>query len=161
MSELKQPFSVNYRISDIRELELSIPLLSEELIENFEEDNLDFGFNIDYVWNLEQDLFSVVIEVNYVYDRESLNENMLKYTGEIEFKVEELNKFIDTEKPKILLPQNFLGALTGITISTIRGMIAMRTFGKFQGDFYIPILNPMQVVQGYLAENKVENELAE
>ena len=161
MSDKKQSVSVNYRISDIRELEIAIPLLSEQLVENFEEGDLDFGFDIDYIWDLEQDLFSVVIEVNYVYDRQNINENMLKYIGEMEFKIEKLADFIDIENPKILLPQDFLGVLTGITISTIRGMIAMRTFGKFQGDFYIPVLNPMEVVQGYLAENEGDNELAE
>ncbi len=151
MAKKKKEEIIEYQIHDIRELEIHVPLLSEEVAVNFDKKKLDYGFTIDYHWDLKKELFSVVIEINYAYDRKGLNENLLNYTGELEYQIRNLKKFIDTENNETKLPEQFLAILTGIAISTVRGMIATRTFGKFQGDFYIPILNPGEVVKAYLA----------
>lgn len=145
----KEP--LRYQIHDIQEVEVQIPILSEALLDTFQEEKLDFSFTFDYLWDLEQDLFSVVVGVVYVYDRAELNEEMLKYTGLVEYRISNLAQYIDVRNKEIKLPTELLAIMTGIAISTVRGMIATCTFGKFQGDFYIPILNPMRVVEDYFA----------
>jgi hypothetical protein len=88
--------------------------------------------------------------VVYVYDRKNENRELLKFTGEVDYQITGLKHYIDLDHQEIKLPTEMLAKLTGIAISTVRGMIATRTFGKFQGDYYIPILNPAQVVEDYL-----------
>ncbi len=156
MAKKKKPEELIYNISDIRELEVHIPLLPEGVANDFDEGKLDYGFTFDYFWNLEEDNFSVVIEVIYVYDREGLNELLLKYVGEVEYYIQGLAKHIDVDNNEIKLPAQFLAILTGICISTVRGMIATRTFGKFQGDFYFPILPPMKIVEDYLQSSNAQ-----
>jgi hypothetical protein len=148
----RKPQNVKYRICDIRELEVFIPLLPNELEDSFEEEKFDYGFTFDYFWDLSDDTFSVVIEVIYVYDKEGLNEQILRYVGEVEYEIQDLGNFIDTKRRTIKFTEEVLAILTGISISTIRGMIATRTFGKFQSNFHVPILSPMRIVKDYLAQ---------
>lgn len=149
MARKKKPEALRYQIHAIQEVEVHLPILSERLMDIFVEEKLDFGFTFDYLWDLEEDLFSVVVGVTYVYDREDLEEEMLKYTGLVEYHISDLAQFIDVRNKEIKLPRELLAILTGIAISTVRGMIATRTVGKFQGDFHIPILSPMRVVEDY------------
>lgn len=149
MSRKKRTEALRYQIHAIQEVEVHIPILSEALMDSFEEEKLDFSFTFDYLWDTDDDLFSVVVGVVYIYDREHLDEEMLKYTGLVEYRISDLAQYIDTQNKEIKLPIELLAILTGIAISTVRGMIATRTAGKFQGDFYIPILSPMRVVEDY------------
>ncbi|HMQ47913.1 MAG TPA: hypothetical protein PKA00_10830 [Saprospiraceae bacterium] len=151
--------TIHYQINRIEELEIHVPFLPDEITDHFDRDRLDFGFSFDYVWDLEENLFSVVIEVVYLYVLDNEQEELLRFSGQIEYKITDLVKFIDIRQKEIKLPEEILGILTGIAISTIRGMIATRTFGKFQGDLYIPILNPMKVVNQYLKNNASEEEV--
>ena len=133
-------------------------MISETVGDDFDEDKLGYGFTFDYVWNLKTDTFSVVVEIEYAYDKENLNEILLKFVGLVEYKIENLKQFLDLSNKEVRLPVEFLAILTGIAISTMRGMIALRTLGKFQGDFYIPILNPGEVVKDYLNSEKKPSE---
>lgn len=153
--------SINYRINDIQELELFVPMVLAEIVDNFEEDKLSYGFTFDYSWNLKSDTFSVIIEVLYVYDQEGTNEMLLRFVGLVEYEIQNLKQFLDLTNNEVKLPEDFLAILTGISISTMRGMIALRTIGKFQGDFYIPILNPGEVVRDYLNSEKRNLGIAE
>ncbi len=154
MNKQKKTGAVQYKINDIRELEIHIPLLSVELIDNFDEQKLDYGFNFDYHWDLNASTFSVVTEVHYVYDREHLNETFLEYTAEVEYQVPELSEIIDVQRNEMTMSEEFLAILTGIAFSTVRGMVATRTLGKFQGDFHIPIISPILIVKQYLKTQK-------
>ena len=153
--------SINYRINDIQELELFVPMVLAEIVDNFEEDKLSYGFTFDYSWNLKSDTFSVIIEVLCVYDQEGTNEILLRFVGLVEYEIQNLKQFLDLTNNEVKLPEYFLAILTGIAISTMRGMIALRTIGKFQGDFYIPILNPGEVVRDYLNSEKRNLGIAE
>ncbi|MCB0517311.1 MAG: hypothetical protein H6577_27010 [Lewinellaceae bacterium] len=153
--------SINYRIIDIQELELFIPMVLAEIADDFEEEKLGYGFTFDYSWNLKSDTFSVIVEVLYVYDQEKMNEILLKFLGLVEYEIQDLKQFLDLTNNEVKLPEEFLAILTGIAISTMRGMIALRTVGKFQGDFYIPILNPGDVVRDYLNSEKRTPNIAE
>jgi len=157
MAKKNVPINVNYKISNIQELELIMPGIPESVADDFDEGKLDFGFTFDYIWDIKDETFAVVVEVVYAYDREVLNEILLKFVGLVEYKIENLKQFLDMGSKEVQLPEEFLAILTGIAISTMRGMIALRTIGKFQGDFYIPILNPGDVVRDYLSRAEKEN----
>ncbi|KGE85706.1 MAG: hypothetical protein ACE362_05640 [Phaeodactylibacter xiamenensis] len=146
--------NVKYRICDIKELEVYIPFLPEELKKDFEESKIDYGFTFDYFWNLSEDSFSVAIEVIYVYDKDGLNKEILRYIGEVEYNIQDLGKFIDTKRKIVKFTEEVLAILTGIAISTVRGMIATRTFGKFQSNFHVPILSPIRIVKDYLDQGQ-------
>lgn len=150
MPKRKAGPTINYKIEEIKELELFIPMVSEYLYEKFDEAKLDFEFSFSYSWNFKKEYFSVTIEINYIYNRDNLNEKILSYTGEVVYYIHELKKHFNLKKKETDSLEEFLAILTGISISTIRGMIAVRTVGKFQGDFYLPIINPTLIVQDYL-----------
>ncbi|MBK8652545.1 MAG: hypothetical protein IPN20_01095 [Haliscomenobacter sp.] len=59
--------TLQYRIADIRELELVVPYLPEDLIKDFDERRLDYQFNFDHQWNLEKNRFSILVGVTYAY----------------------------------------------------------------------------------------------
>lgn len=150
MSKRKVQPTINYKIQEIKELELSMPMISEYLYEDFDEAKLDFEFSFSYSCNFKKEYFSVTIEINYIYNRDNLNEKILSYTGEVVYYIHNLKKHFNLKKKETNSLEEFLAILTGISISTIRGMIAVRTVGKFQGDFYLPIINPTLIVQDYL-----------
>ncbi len=150
-SRKSTPDLLQYRIADIRELELVVPYLPEDLTRDFDEQRLDYQFTFDYQWNLKENRFSVLVGVTYSYlSGGDAPEDLLNFLGEVEFLIDGLARFIDPKNKEIHLPEEFLAILTGISISTIRGMIAIRTIGKFQGQFFIPVLDPKAVVQDYL-----------
>ncbi len=143
--------TLQYRIADIRELELVVPYLPEDLIKDFDERRLDYQFNFDHQWNLEKNRFSILVGVTYAYLSDGdAPEELLNFLGEVEFLIDGLARFIDLKNKEIHFPEEFLAILTGISISTVRGMIAIRTIGKFQGRFFIPILDPKAIVRDHL-----------
>ena len=150
MSTRKKISEINYKISDINELEIHIPSLSEELYENFDEDKLSFGFNFGYAWNTEENKFSVFLDIVFTYDPQELNENLLHFVGEVEYEILDLKKYLSKKQNEADFPEDFLAILTGIAISTMRGIVAIRTLGKFQNRFYLPIVNPVELVKDYL-----------
>ncbi len=151
MAKPKSPETIKYQIHKIRELEICVPFLPDEFVNHFQADQLDYGFTFDYVWDLKAEIFSVVISIVYLYDRENEKLELLKFIGQVEYRIHNLAFYIDTAAKGIKLPKELLASLTGIAISTVRGMISTRTYGKFQGEFYIPILNPQKVVQDYFS----------
>jgi hypothetical protein len=106
---------------------------------------------LDKLQSIMVGIFSVVISIVYLYDRENEKLELLKFIGQVEYRIHNLAFYIDTAAKGIKLPKELLASLTGIAISTVRGMISTRTYGKFQGEFYIPILNPQKVVQDYFS----------
>lgn len=146
----KQSTTIQYQINRIEELAIYVPRLSDEITDRFDRNKLDFGFSFDYVWDLEDDLFSVVIEVVYFYDLADRQEELLRFSGQVEYIIPDLEKYIDITQKGVKLPEDALEILTGIAIGTLRGMIATRTFGKFQGKIYVPIIDTIKIVQQYI-----------
>lgn len=138
---------IEYRLNHVEEVEIYLPRYHE--MDGFDVNLFSFGFVLDYLWDLEHHIFSVVITVIYEYEGEEQNKKWLEYTGEIGYCVKDLPQFIDADS-QINLPEDFLSIITGIAISTIRGMIKIRTLGKVQGKVQIPIVDPNSMVKEYL-----------
>lgn len=151
MSQKNVPSVVSYRIHQIRELELSLNAQSDEFWASFDKHEVGFAFSFSYDWSLEKNHFSVYVDVYYKYgpDKEI---TLLHYAGDVTYYIEDLANFFQEKEQESALPRQFLAILTGIAISSIRGMITARTLGHPQNQIYLPILNPSEIVKSHLAQ---------
>lgn len=150
MSEKNIPPVVSYRIHQIRELEFSLTAQPDEFRDSFDKQEVGFAFSFSYDWDVEESLFRVFVEVDYKYgpDKKTI---LLHYAGDVTYYIKDLANFFQDKEQESALPRQFLAILTGIAISSIRGMITARTLGHSQNQIYLPILNPSEIVESHLA----------
>ena len=153
MAKKKQ--GLPYSVVGINELALSIPLVEENLYQQFDHAKLNFTIALSFSdKKVQEDKIAVKLDITYLYEdnQEADPKSLLFFSGEVIYKILNIKKYAD--KDIIHLPKDILAVLTGITFSTIRGMIAVRTIGKFQGQFFLPVIDPKELVDDYIASNK-------
>ncbi|MEI8006994.1 MAG: hypothetical protein WCI48_12370 [Bacteroidota bacterium] len=138
---------VNFQIIQLKELGLSytepIEIIKEQKVEQVE-----VGINVNYRWNLDNDIFGVQLDVAYLKKiDESHNIELLKFATYTEFKVLDLKQIFKVTNPNdFRMDEPLETTFVSIAISSTRGMLASRTAGTFFGQFIIPLVNPSDLI---------------
>lgn len=130
-------FEYPFRIIDLKTNFFSAQNLSDEEIENFNPDHIEFGIKPGIGFN--EDLNAVKINFIVTYDYQE--QELLKIDVDTVFEFR-------TEAKKDMENSTILAMLLGISFSTIRGIILNRTIGSFMNNIYLPIINPSEIIKG-------------
>lgn len=150
-----KPIEVQLQLLKVQEIGCSINtnILSPE--NKFDPRNLKIDFGINIKLNLEEEIFILTVMVKYNYDIKGVSNNVLELTSENQFKVLDLKNLIiiksngDFEDKANLLP-----TLLGLSISTIRGMLVVKTAGTILANPPLPIVNPTEILKSIVNINQ-------
>ncbi|MGD2034170.1 MAG: hypothetical protein PVF73_03880 [Bacteroidales bacterium] len=111
-------------------------------------DTIEGKFNINYRWNIDQNLFAVVFDFAYlVGDQKSNKTECLNLSIMTEFLVEKLKQiFTVRSNSDFDIDERFETTLVSITISTARGVLFEKSKGTLFSSFVMPIINPTEVI---------------
>ena len=95
-------------------------------------------------------LLNIAIKFEYPYEDEKVE--LLKAKFSFQFEISNMEKIISFEGEKIDIPDGLAINLVSVSLSTIRGLIASKTQGYFINQFYLPIINPKELVGVFNSE---------
>jgi len=141
--------SVNIGIVSIHEIEFMNRKLPPYISENFDRDKLKFSLNFNFDWSLKDEMFSIITSISFAYPIE--NEKLFIFTqlkNVISYSISDLAKVMEIDEDNnFKMDDNLLETLVGLALSTTRGMFYSKTLGTFVNQFYLPILNPKELLQ--------------
>lgn len=141
MKEKNLTIQFPYKIIGIKTNSFSEVSLSEEEIENFNPDEIEFGIRPSFGFNDELRAVKVNYIITYAYN----NKELLKIDVDTIFEYADLDDFDSKGK-------SFLASILGISFSTIRGIILNRTIGSYLNSIYLPIINPTEIIDDQITE---------
>lgn len=142
--EQKKDFTLKIKKVKIEEINFKEP--NDSLINSFNENLLTINLNTSYRYSLEEEDVTVYLVVVYNYENEKEVQELLIYKGSFEFKIGNLKNIIKKNETRIDMPNEILEIITGIAISSARGIIIAKTAGSFINQFYLPIVSPQSIV---------------
>ena len=149
MNNLENKKVITYSLNNVRELKFNYqdPYIN---IENFDPEsyNFKYGLQVNYKWNLDKELFGVVLDFLYKANRKNEdNIDLLEFSNYTEFRVENLdNIFTPRSSNDFDFDEKYEVTFVSIAISTGRGMLITRTAGTFFQKLIFPIINPQKVI---------------
>lgn len=151
--------NINFAILSIKELEFNYKNPVESISDFSPDKNpLEAKINVNYKWNIEKNLFGVVIDFSYVTkDKKKANKELLKLSFITEFFIENLKDiFIVRSNTDFDINERFESTLVGLAISTGRGILFEKTSGTIFNNFIFPIINPMELILSKKFKKKKE-----
>lgn len=147
MSDLE--FTLKLNRVKIEEINFKEP--EEDFINSFNEEFLKISIGLKFSHNLDKELLSVHLHILYDYqiDGDELKISLLDYKGVFDFHILDLEKLIKTDNEIVNFPNFILETIAGIAISSGRGIIIAKTAGTFINKFYLPILDPRELLKNY------------
>jgi len=136
-NELKYEFP--FRIYNIKTNSFAEQEIDEEEAKVFDETKLGFNFTPSFSYDEDLKLVKVNIVVAYEYEEKQL----LKIDTDTVFEFISFDGFLVKEDS---VDKKVLATLLGIAFSTVRGIIINRTIGSFINKFYLPIINPTEII---------------
>ena len=138
---------IKFQINQLKEIRFSY-IEPIELTKDQNVEQLEVGINVNYRWNLEQDIFGVQLDMAYLRDlEENKKEELLKFSSYTEFKVLGLNGIFKVNNSNdFIMDEKLETTFVSIAISSSRGMLAARTAGTFFGQFVFPLVTPGDLI---------------
>jgi len=119
--------------------------------QDFNSDNLQIEFEFKIDTDISNDLFCIEIIARYIYKTNNEQVKVLEMGSNNQFKVFDLINLIDIlPNDKITDKAGFLPTLISISISSLRGMLVIKTLGTVLADYPIPIVDPVSLIQNAL-----------
>lgn len=148
------PESVILSISDIKEIGFAMQILPNDYDPQKLAGGLGFSFDIDE----EKNLLIITPAVSYTYnDDDNKSIEVIKYTTKIVFGVDNIKAHITrVDDDKVRIHQALVYLVLNLSLSTLRGMLAVKTIGQ-PHPIIIPILHLPDMVKHLFAGN--ENEV--
>ena len=139
------------------EVEIEIGILKIKDLGFMINDSIDPGeesqiqYNLDLNYNLDEDWIEFTIEAEF---RDSLTEKSY-LNGKVltRFQVKNLKNFINPQG--INLPPEIMTTMFSMSFTHTRAILAKNTVGSKFGDAYLPIINPVEVLNHFLGKNRV------
>ena len=136
-----------FEIVKIRELSYNFKTLDDRDIQEFDKKrfNISFGLKIDK--GDAEDIFVLTLKIVYEYSKDDGNATeLLSMECEFRYLVGNLKEFIFVDGSNIRLPTAVMEPAVGTAISTIRGMIAVRTAGNFLANYPLPLVDITRIL---------------
>lgn len=148
------------KLQKARVVEMTLKEPSEELIAVFNAQLLKIQISLRFVTTLETESVRVYAYIVYNYyetaeSPASPPNILLNFESSFDFVLTNMNAIAEKTKNGLVLQTPVLAMLGGIAVSTSRGMIIEKTSGSYLNQFFVPIINPEDLVKG-LVQDKVE-----
>ena len=139
---------IKFSLKNVRELEFwySNPFYSTNDVKP-DSYVYEYGLQVNYRWNLEKELFGIVLDFFYKGKNDEEERELLKFKTLTEFKVENLNKiFTPRGKNDFDIEEKWEISFVSIAISTGRGMLIARSAGTFLQPHIFPLVDSSKVI---------------
>ncbi len=103
--------------------------------------NFHFKINLEYKINVDKKFVFVATFVT-VSDKNDKETQLGTITTSCNFKISNLDEFMDKENNEVLFPDEILFMFNSISISTTRGIMFSQFKGTFLDHAYLPIIDP-------------------
>jgi hypothetical protein len=142
--------AIKFSLNNVRELEFNY-INPYTHFKDFKPENysFEFGLQANYRWNLEKNLFGVVLD--FLYKARTAEEedliSILKFSTLTEYRVENLDRiFTPRGKDDFDMDEKWETNFVSIAISTGRGMLITRAGGTVLHPLIFPLIDPSQVI---------------
>ena len=132
--------TIQIQLVKVREKRFNLQT-DNSILKILREQNLQVGMNVLITPNLSDNQIILQITINYHYTENAVLITPLFYIMEIWFSVIDLDRFVEEKGETILIKHELLSMLLGISIGTIRGMIAHRCQDTIFEAYPLPIIN--------------------
>ncbi len=138
---MEQQQQVNIAVKKIKEIEFFVA----EEVAITTTDLFKFGFELTTNFNLSESTVELILSAIFI---EENNGNVfMKIKTSNLFLFSELAFFYNKEKNEFNIPDNVLVTFLSLSISHTRALLAKSAIGTKFADFYIPIVNPTEVLK--------------
>jgi len=108
-------------------------------------ENLSFALGFGFKVNLEKEELGFSSSIKYII--EGFESPIIELVTEIIFEVKDLASVVQSDSEnRFQINDDFLASLAGISIGTVRGMLASNTKGSPMAKFPLPVLNPKEIL---------------
>ncbi|WP_372756294.1 hypothetical protein [Labilibaculum sp.] len=125
-----------FKIVDLKTNSFSEQNLSEEEIQDFDPNLVEFNIQPGFGFNKKLNLIKVNFVITYLYKKKEI----------LKIDVDTVFEFVKKEDLD-LENKTILATVLGVSFSTIRGIILNRTIGSFMNKIYLPIINPTEIIE--------------
>ena len=145
---MKKKSELYIRLSNVKTEEVTFKEPKQEFIDSFDDSHLNIGIGVQLSNDIDQEMITIGLHFFYEYNDEVNPENqLLNYKGAFDFKINNLKDNVQVTDGNIQIPDNILITLLTIAISSARGIIIAKTAGAFINKYYLPILNPEDILE--------------
>ncbi|MCX6272551.1 MAG: hypothetical protein NTU44_15300 [Bacteroidetes bacterium] len=153
----KKSEQIDVKIHEVRELEFFCKEISNELIPDIDQTNIQLGFGLKIGTNKDQKTLEISLKIIYSCKIKSEICNLLSFETLVTFHISNYDKVVFFNEPNVpSFDEGFLISMLGVTIGTARGMIFTKTTGHFINKFYLPILNPQELFKALVKSQQQE-----
>jgi hypothetical protein len=105
---------------------------------------------INYHWNLEQNYFSITMDVTFFKGEDDKKTQILRIACGFDFIIESLKDYLTVRSGNDFdMEEHLEVSLVGIVISTMRGIIFEKTKGLTITNFILPLMDPKKQSVSY------------
>ena len=133
-------------IVKIKEESYNFKNLDPKLIEDFDSNNLLIGLKFKFDLGEIDDRFIISMNIKYTYKIHNAEIEILNVICSFEFRISNFKSIYKELSPGELdIPDHLIEPLVGICISSMRGVIAVKTAGSFLADYPLPIFDATDI----------------
>ena len=125
-----------FKIVNLKTNSFSEQNLSEEEIQDFDPNLVEFNIQPGFGFNKKLNLIKVNFVITYLYKKKEI----------LKIDVDTVFEFVKQDDLN-LEDKTILATVLGVSFSTIRGIILNRTIGSFMNKIYLPIINPTEIIE--------------
>lgn len=125
-----------------------------QFIESFDDNLLNVGVGVKLSQSEAKNTLTFNLAFSYDYDINGEHPiKLLDFDGSFEYEIANFKDNVTIKGKKLIVDNNLMATLLGISISTARGIIVAKSAGGFINKFYLPIFNPMEIVRTMKSSN--------
>lgn len=132
---------IHYALTAIYERKFSISNPPNHELYLNENQEIVVETNINYKWNFEEDLFSIIVLVDYTTDFKDETLYILNFENEVIFKILDLKSWYLNERKAFTFPIHFVEMITSLSVGLVRGIIFEKSKGFFASKSILPLLD--------------------
>ncbi len=137
MSEENKYKEVQFKISQLKEIDFYVKDISEKEQINFLTDSVNTTIGLNFQQS-KNEIFTISFHIGYKYKEEI---DILKMNWSISFFIQNLNEIIQFKDGNLNVDTQILINFVNIGYGTLRGIIAEKTKGMFLNQFYLPVID--------------------
>ena len=137
---------IELRLLKIQELAFIMDSAKIAAIPDFDFKNIsiEFGIKTEIIPEKELFILDTLVKYNYLLDAQS--ERIVELETTNHFEIKKLKELIDTNESAVFKDNSgILPTLIGISVSSLRGMLVVKTVGTLLSDFPLPLVNPTDI----------------
>jgi hypothetical protein len=153
--------SITFGINNIRINRFILVEPGIDITLGFDVTKLKVGFNLDFAYILEQNIFHIIFGITYHYDLNGKDIQLLDLSLITEFLISDIKAVLKVDGDKFIMPDDLLINFTSLAYSTARGILFANTQGSYLNHFILPLIDPKIIVQNKLDSNKITSSQSE